>query len=295
MKFKFSALVISLTALFVLSSCGSGGNKGEDKEKSAFDSQTLEEDITHLVSEDFPKPSEIPYLIMQTGADYNETLLNARTNVDNYSEPDDAGLNLGVYAADMGYLASYDKTQQAIDYFAACKRLADDLGILDGFGQEMADSVDANIGNKDKLTKLLDSAVGQASKYMVEGKSKIGALIITGSFVESLYLATGIVNTYAKDAFADKKQSMLALTPLIQMVIHQDKSVKEVSTMLGKVDQTPRVTSLLQDWKALESAYEALAPLKEKIAAGKKDLTFDDKTLAGISAAVEKIRSDITQ
>lgn len=294
MKLKFNALVVSLATLFVLSSCGSGGNKSGDKEV-ALDSQSLEEDITHLVSEDFPKPSEIPYMIMQTGAEYNETLINQRTKVDSYSEPDDASLNLGVFAADMGYLASYDKTQQAIDYFATCKRLADDLGILQGFDKGMVDSVESSIGNRDKLTKLLDKAVADASKYMNEGKSKIGALIITGSFVESLYLATGIVNTYSKDAFAEKSQTMLVLTPLITNIINQEQSVKEVSAMLGKVDQTPRVTKLLQDWAELEASYSALAPLKEQIAAGKKGLSFNDQTLAGISKAVDKIRSDITQ
>lgn len=294
MKLKFSALVASLATVFVLSSCGSGGNQSE-KDKSAFDAQTLEEDITHLVSEDFPKPSEIPYLIMQTGADYNQMLVNARTKVDGYSEPDDAALNLGVYAADMGYLTSYDKTQESIDYFSTCKRLADDLGILNGFDQAMVDSVESNIGNKDKLTRLLDKAVAQASKYMGDGSnSKIGALIITGSFVESLYLSTGIVNTYSKDAFADKNQLMQVLTPIITMVISQDKSVSEVSAMLGKVDQTPRVTKLLQDWKELEAAYVALAPLKEQISKNAAGLSYDDKTLAAISQAIDKIRSDIT-
>lgn len=293
MKLKFSALAVSLATIFVMASCGSGGKS--EKEKSAFDAQTLEEDITHLVSEDFPKPSEIPYLIMQTGADYNQMLVNARTKVDSYTEPDDAALNLGVYAADMGYLTSYDKTQESIDYFATCKRLADDLGILNGFDQGMMDSVETNIGNKDKLTNLLDRAVAQASKYMGDGSnSKIGALIITGSFVESLSLSTGIVNTYSKDAFGDNKQLMQVLTPIITMVINQDKSVSEVSTMLGKVDQTPRVTRLLQDWKELEAAYAALAPLKEQISKNAAGLTYNDQTLAGISKAVDKIRSDIT-
>lgn len=296
MKLNFNALVFLLATFLVLTSCGSGGNKS-DEGKSAFDNaQTLEEDITHLVSEDFPKPSEIPYLIMQTGADYNQMLVNERTSVDNYTEPDDAALNLGVYAADMGYLTSYDKTQEAIDYFSTCKRLADDLGILGGFDQAMVDSVEKNIGNKEALTTLLDKAVAQAAKYMGDGaNSKIGALIIAGSFVESLYLATGIVNTYSKDTFADKNQRMLVLTPLITLVLDQEKSVKEVIAMLGKVDQTPHVTRLIQDMKELEASYATLAPLKDKIAKNTSGLMFDEQTLAGISNSVGKIRSGITQ
>ncbi len=292
MKLSFNALVVLLAALFVIS-CGSGGSK-DDKEKSALDSQSIEEDITHLVSEDFPKPSEIPYLIMQTGAEFNQTLLNPRTSADRYTDTEDAALNLGVFAADMGYLTSYDKTQEVIDYYATCKRLADDLGILAGFDKAMVDSVDANIGNRDKLTELLDRSVDQATRFMGDGsKSKIGALIISGSFVESLYLATGIVGTYS--GISDKNQAMQVLTPMISLVLKQDKSVGEVSVMLGKVDQTPRVTKLLLDWKELESAFAALVPLKEQIAKGQKGLTFNDQTLAGVSKAVQKIRLDITE
>jgi hypothetical protein len=264
MKFKFNALAALLCTLFILSSCGSGSNN--DKSGAFDEAQTLEEEITHLVSEDFPTPSEIPYLVMQTGAEYNQLLLNSRENADAYiAKPDDAALNLGVYAADVGYLASYD-------------------------------SVESNMGNRDAVTRLLDKAVDQAAQYMGTGaNSKIGALIITGSFVESMYLATGIVNTYPKAAFADQNQRMQILTPLITLVLKQRTSVKEVRDMLTKVDQTARVTKILSDWTELEAAYEALEPLQKQISQNAGTLQFDDQTLAGVSKTIEKIRADITK
>jgi hypothetical protein len=295
MKFQFNALAALLCTLFILSSCGSGSK--EDKSGAFDEAQTLEEEITHLVSEDFPKPSEIPYLVMQTGAEYNQLLLNSRENADAYiAKPDDAALNLGVYAADMGYLASYDKTQESIAYFQTCKRMADELGIMSGFDPAMVDSVESNIDNREAVTGLLDKAVGQAAQYMGNGaNSKIGALIITGSFVESMYLATGIVNTYPKSAFANQNQRMQILTPLITLVLNQKSSVKEVREMLTKVDQTARVTKILSDWTELEAAYEALEPLQKQISQNSGALQFDDQTLAGVSKTIEKIRADITK
>jgi hypothetical protein len=295
MKLKFHALVVFLSALFILSSCGSGGDK--DKSSEFESSQSLEEEITHLVSEDFPKPSEIPYLVMQTGAEYNQMLLNSRDNVDAYiAQPDDAALNLGVYAADMGYLASYDKTQESMDYFSTCKRLADELGIMSGFDPDMARRVENNIGNRDSLTQILDRAVDQAAKYMGDGSnSKIGAMIITGSFIESLYLATGIVKTYPKTAFANSKDMMQVLTPITKIVLDQSTSVNEVTEMLKKVDQTDRVTRLLTDFNELKTSYAALNPLKEQIAKGDPNLTFNQETLAGITKTIEKLRADITK
>lgn len=295
MKFKFNALAAFLCTVFILSSCGSGSNN--DKSGAFDEAQTLEEEITHLVSEDFPRPSEIPYLVMQTGAEYNQSLINSRANADAYiAKPDDAALNLGVYAADMGYLTSYEKTQESIEYFQTCKRIADELGIMNGFDPAMMDSVERNIGNREAVTKLLDKSVDQASQYMGNGaNSKIGALIITGSFVESMYVATGIVNTYPKEAFADQNQRMQILTPLITLVLKQKTSVKEVRDMLTKVDQTSRVTQILKDWSELEAAYNALEPLQEQIRQNSGNLQFDDKTLAGVSRTIEKIRADITK
>ena len=295
MKLKSPVLVVTLSALFVLSSCGSGGDK--DKSSDFESAQTLEEEITHLVSEDFPKPSEIPYLVMQTGAEYNQLLINSRDKVDAYiAQPDDAALNLGVYAADMGYLASYDKTQESIDYFGTCKRLADELGIMSGFDPNMVARVDSNIGNRDSLTKILDQAVNQAAKYMGDGSnSKIGAMIITGSFIESLYLATGIIKTYPKTAFANETQMMQVLTPLTKIILDQSKSVTEVTKMLGQVDQTDRVTQLLKDFRELEASYTTLAPLQEQIAKGDPNLKFTQETLDGITKTIEKLRADITK
>lgn len=294
MKFQFNALAALLCTLFILSSCGSGSNS--DKSGAFDEAQTLEEEITHLVSEDFPRPSEIPYLVMQTGAEYNQMLINSRSKVDAYiTKPDDAALNLGVYAADMGYLASYDKTQESIEYFQTCKRVADELGIISGFDPAMVDSVESNIDNREALTSLLDKAVEQASQYMGNGaNSKIGALIITGSFVESLYLATGIVNTYSKSTFPEQTR-MQILTPLITLVLNQKSSVKEVRDMLTKVDQTSRVTKILSDWTELEAAYTALEPIQEQIRTNPGNLQFNDQTLAGVSKTIDKIRADITK
>jgi len=295
MKLKLSALVLSMVTLYILVSCGSGGNK--DKSAEFDKAKSLDEQISDLISEDFPKPSEVPFLVMQTGAEYNQSLINTRDNIESYiAQPDKAALNLGIFAADMGYLASYEKTQESIDYFGACKRLADELGIMGSFSPEMVQQVEANIDNRDSLTQILDKAVGDASKYMNNSsQSKLGAMIITGSFVESLYLATGLVNTYPKSAFADAKQRMQVLTPLVQIILNQRTSVGEVSAMLKKVDQTEAVTAILKDFTALEASYNELAPLEAQIKKGDPNLTFTDETLAGVTSTIGKIRADIVK
>ena len=104
-----------------LASCGSSSDD-KNKNSDEFDeaSETLKEQIEEVVY-NIPSPSEIPYLLQATGAEFNETLVNPRSKADQYTTRNDkAALNLGVYVADIGYLTSYDKTQDAIDYLSAC-------------------------------------------------------------------------------------------------------------------------------------------------------------------------------
>lgn len=290
MKLKLNVLAVLLATLFVLASCGGGGNSG-GKGDAFEEAKSLEEEITHLVSENFPRPSEIPYMVMQTGADYNQSLMNSRQGLNGYlANPEKAALNLGVYAADMGYLASYDKTQESIDYFNACKQIADELGIIQGFDPAMVNRVESNIGHRDSLTKVLDEAVGKAAIYVKSQYSKTGALIIAGSFIESLYLATGIIKTYPNTAYKDA-----VLVQLTQVVIKQGSSVDEVMQMLNnpKIEKSETVNGLIKDFAALQASYVPLKELQSRIAKGDPNLSFNDQTLAAVTKAIEKIRGNV--
>jgi hypothetical protein len=135
MNFKRSIyFILCGTMAAGLYSCGSSSddkNKNSDEFKEA--EQSLKSQIEEVVY-NIPSPTEIPYLLQATGAEYNAQLVNPLTRVDQYaSRTDKAALNLGVYAADIGYLSSYDKTQEAIDYLSACKTLADNLGVIGSF------------------------------------------------------------------------------------------------------------------------------------------------------------------
>ena len=129
MKFKpLIPVLFSTLIAMVLASCGSSSS---DKDKNSSEFKEAEESLKEQIEEviyNIPSPSEIPYLLQATGAEFNESLVNPRTKVDQYaSRTDIAALNLGVYAADIGYLSSYDKTQEAIDYLRVIKQAA---GIL---------------------------------------------------------------------------------------------------------------------------------------------------------------------
>ena len=116
---------------------------------------------------------------------------------------------------------------------------------------------------------------------------------MTGSFVEGLYIATGLVKSYPKDLLPDDSRN-LVLTPIIRVVLDQKKSVSDLVKMLSSVDQTEPVTTIVSDLKALEAAYNGLN-IEEQIKNNKANLVLSDKNLIEVTTIVEKMRKIITE
>jgi len=288
-------LVFSSLIAIGLASCGSSSS---DKDKNSSEFKEAEESLKEQIEDviyNIPPPSEIPYLLQATGAEFNESLVNPRTKVDQYaSRTDKAALNLGVYAADIGYLSSYDKTQEAIDYLNSTKTLADNLGIIGSFDVEILQKFEANISNKDSLKRLLDRTIKKAENYLADdNRNKLSALVVTGSFVEGLYIATGLIKSYPKDLLPDDARN-LVLTPLIRVVLDQKKSASDLLKMLSGVEQTEPIATIVTDLKSLEGAYNALN-IEEQIKNNKANLVLTDKNLIDVTTIVEKMRKIITE
>ena len=295
MKFnRPSIYLFALLAAFGLWSCG-GPKENKDQNSDEFSQaeESLKDQIKDLVY-NIPSPSEIPYLLETTGAEFNQSLLNDRKKADSYSSrTDKAALNLGVYTTDIGYLSSYDKTQEAIDYLNAAKKLADNLGVIGTFDTDILQSFEKNISNKDSLASILNKAVQKTDMYLKDdSQNKLAGLLITGSFVEGLYISTALIKSYPKSILPDDARN-LVLTPLMRVILEQEKSVDEMVKMLASLkDQGEPVASLLTDITALQASYRALN-IDEQIKNNRSDLVLTDKNLTEITTIVEKMRKSI--
>ncbi len=294
MNFKRSLfLALSMFIVMCLASCGSSGSdKGNNSDEFKEAEGSLQKQIEEVIY-NIPSPTEIPYLLQATGAEYDESLVNPRTKTDQYaSRTDKAAMNLGVYTADIGYLTSYDKTQEAIDYLNSCKTLADNLGVIGTFDIEILKRFEANISQKDSLANLLNETVQQTEKFLKDdSRNKLAAMVVAGSFVEGLHISTGLINSYPKNILPDDARNLI-LTPLMQVVLNQKKSVTDLLKMLTAVEQTDPVTGMVSDLQELEKAYASLN-IEEQIHKNRADLVLTDKNLAQISIIVAKMRKSI--
>jgi hypothetical protein len=292
MKFsRFSVIFLTLLVTLILWACPSSKKDENNSEEFKKAEEALKNQIKDVVY-NIPSPTEIPYLLEATGAEFNPGLINDRKKVDQYAARNDkAALNLGVYAADIGYLTSYDKTQEAINYLNATKTLADNLGVIGSFDGDILKRFEASISNKDSLGNLLNETVQKTDRYLKDdNRNKLASLMVTGSFVEGLYISTGLIQSYPKDLPNDARN--LVLTPLISVVLKQEKSVAELLTMLSVVEQDEPVATIVADLTALKTSYSALN-IHDKIKNNRADLVLSDKNLVDITNRVAKLRKDI--
>lgn len=289
--------LIALLVIVGLTSCGQKTNTEEATDNSeAFDQaeNEVKEQIESVVY-DIPPPSEIPFLLQATGAEYNENLLNDISKIGEYEITNDAAaLNLGVYAADIGYLVSYEKVQEALNYMSSTKSLADHLGVSASINVSLLERFEGNLANKDSLAAILNEAIGETDQFLKDdSRSRIAALLITGSFIEGLYISTELIKTYPKDLLPDDSRN-LVLTPLMRVILEQEKALEDLLQLLGTIEQAQPVGGIKEQLISLQELYVALN-IEEQIQNNQSSMALTDSTLIDITAKVNEIRSTITK
>ncbi len=285
--------IFALSILVVLAACG--GKESKDTEEDVdLDGQTPElseqiQDVVHNI----PSPSEIPFLLHNTGAEFNESLINPTKKVDQYAARNvTAALNLGVYATDIGYLSTYDKVQEALNYMSASKKLADQLGLSNSFDAKLLERFENNLSRKDSLAFLIDRTINDSERYLKDdNRNNLAALILAGSFIEGLYISTQLIETYPKDLLKEDDRNMI-LTPLIRVVLEQEKALGDLIKVVDALEARGMVAEMNEDLKLLKGLYEELN-IMEKIRENRGDLVLNDETLLAITARIKEIRTRI--
>lgn len=291
---KYGYLSLVIIFIFALNSCGS--EKKENQKDSSEEFEQAESDLKEQIQEvvyEIPSPSEIPFLLEATGAEFNGSLIHDNNRAGEYmSLNDKAAINLGIYAADIGYLVSYDKVQESLTYMGTAKKLADNLGISGSFDASLIKRFEDNLSRKDSLAILLNSTIQKTESYLKDdNRNRLAALIVAGSFIEGLYISTQLIKSYPKDILPEDSRN-LVLTPLIRVVLEQQKAAQDLSNLLGTIDPSDPVNDLLTNLSLLIKSYGALN-IEEQIKNNRADLVLTDKTLTDITSRVADMRATL--
>ena len=221
-------------------------------------------------------------------------MLNKPNKVDLYATVASQALNLGIYGADLGYTTLYDHQQESLKYMKASKKLADILGISEAFDEATISQLERNLDNKDSLLYLISNSYRKADDFLqVRERKHIGALIIVGGWIESIYFAATI----------GKTNKSAEIQKLIGMQKHTLETI--LDKMLIKYVDEPGVEDLYMDLESIRESFEEVnveysyvAPIHDKATKTteiKSSSTVDipDDVFQEISGKVELLRKKI--
>ena len=257
-KYKnLTGSILTILFLLVLSACG-GDKKNKTYSKEFEQAKAQLKKNVSKVLHNIPSPAEIPFKLQAAGADFSPDLINDISNIDAFkSSIDKSTINLGVYATDIGYLSSYEKNQESLNYMRSCRRLADNLEMSESFSTDLIIKFEENVHSGDSLATLVNETIAKAEDLLrADDRGHLAVLMITGSFVEGLYLGTQIIDNYPKDIGEDLVNIILG--DLIRTIIDQKEPLDDLIKMLEGTDQTESIENIIMHLLVVQQAYDAI-------------------------------------
>ncbi|OQY05695.1 MAG: hypothetical protein B6I20_00720 [Bacteroidetes bacterium 4572_117] len=278
MKQKTLSLLgsILLTAIFsvMIISCGNGSDDQINDETDSIEETTVIEKADKLVYP-LPTPLEITEMLNKAGASYILDIANSPENVDKYFTEMAKAMNLGVYGADLSYASTYNKTQETNNYLACTIKLRDGLAIETPLNASLLEKVETNIENKDSLYQILTTSFHETFEYLNDnGKGAVSVMILTGGWIEGVYLSTELAlltdnNAEILKGIADQKETLKTLIPLLE-TYKEDENVAKVLTDLNNIETI--YNEVVEKDGVVELTQEQFNKIKEEIEALRKSV-----------------------
>ncbi|MEM6641517.1 MAG: hypothetical protein AAF616_00945 [Bacteroidota bacterium] len=296
---QLKLFALTLATGYFLAACSGGSQEKSNTadEEFAAAKQQMAAAVKQVLA-DIPPPSEVPLLLMQTGADFDQSLINTISGegMAKYQKSDaKAALNLGVYATDIGYLISYGESESALDYMGECQKLAAPVGVAEAIDYGMIQKFEANLENTDSLASIIDQIMDLSGERLSQlDEMNSAALLLAGSWVEGIYLSTQIVDKYPDDL--PEEARTLILEPLVRIVIDQKTSLATLLEAMDQVSDDAEVAQMAVELQKIQAIYEdELADVETSIAENTGDYVLLPSTLNSLAMAVATLRTSIIE
>ncbi|SFE28936.1 hypothetical protein [Thermophagus xiamenensis] len=242
----FVALLIIVSSNMFFS-CAGGGNKKEKAQEDELilpDSikgdapLKLSEEIIGDVIQNISSPVEMANLIKSTGVDFSQQILNNPENISKYSTSYKRALNLGVFSADLGYINSYDKSNIVVSYLLAVKNLADGIRVGQFFDFEALKRMATNSSNLDSLMQMSVSSFNQMDSYLRnQNRSNVSALIITGAWIEGLYIASNVIDKTNNDELISRLGEQKEIVDILYIILKNYEQNSNFESLIGYIGE----------------------------------------------------------
>jgi len=240
--------ILFILLLSVILSCQSRKGKLADAELDILDSleiaadlQISEEALDEIV-QSVSSPIEMAALIMEIGTPFSLDYLATTDFVDRYNTSFQMAYSLGVFGADLGYLNIYNKNTQIVDYLTAINKLADGIRVGQFFDFATLKRLATSRESIDSLMYISVSSFNNIDSYLRENnRGHLSALMITGVWIESMYLATQVANQTPNPALSERiGEQKLNLNNLF-LILNPYKGQQQIADLLAQMNEIKEV------------------------------------------------------
>lgn len=256
MRNKWLGSLALVCVTFMQFSCGGCNGGGSDQDINFIprdDMNTSEvnynSDAMNEVIASFPPPVEMSALLKDSGVPFSTRLLANPDQVKDYTSSFKKALGLGVLSADLGYLNVYNKTSQILDYLVSIRQLTEDLKLGQFFDFQSLKRLATSDDNIDSLQYMCTQSFQNMDEHLRNNqRSNLSALLVTGVWVEQLYLITQVAKEQPSDRFretiGEQKVILNNLLPILNAFKASDKNFEELVQHLEELKEVLDVAKI---------------------------------------------------
>lgn len=220
--------------------------KGSQDKSGVMSQKDVEQNVREFV---YPLPTafEVTEMLNRIDAAYIIDVCNPKENVDKYVTEAKRAVNMGVYSADLCYASTYNQQSNVMDYTQTIRALIDALDMTRAVDPELATKMEDNENNKEGMTELISNSFYDSYDYLNRnGRGPVSLMIVAGSWVEGLYIATHI----SQETFENKE--------MVKILLSQKEPLEKLVKLLDQVKGEPNVTGLRQALDPLYKIYSGI-------------------------------------
>ncbi|MCQ2607917.1 MAG: hypothetical protein MJ197_04440 [Bacteroidales bacterium] len=296
---RFIYFITICTLSLAFTACSSTEEENTTTDEDTVDIEMQSKSLVGMINGTIyclPSPYEIMNHISSLNLQYDRALPNSVLSYNTYESSFQKLLNMGIYGIDISYMSMYNQTSDALNYFATLKSLANQIELADVFDAETMERLENNMGNQDSLVRILTSKFQESDKLLKgENQKAEAALILTGCWIESLYLLTKIQKVAPNKGTVEKiAEHKLAAEAILNILRPYAEKSTEYKTLVTSI------VDICYDFDGIDYRYTYKAPTtyeKRKITVinSETELIIHNEHIDLISNKIEKLRNYVVQ
>lgn len=287
--------LLLLIAIFLMAACGQRPSENLEVDldnvevgELQISSETMNDIIQNIAS-----PIEVAALISALNVPYSTHYLSDPESLSTNTTSFEMAFSLGALSADLGYLNMYEKTGTAVNYLSSINRLADALQIGQFFDFATIKRLATSSSDLDSLMFISVNSFNNMDDYLREtDRSNLSALMITGVWVEGLYLATQVAvqnsNEDLKSMIGEQKLILNDLLLILNNYSNEEaiaNYITDLEVIKGIYDNV-KITYEVGEPQTIEKDGMLMVVQSES-----SHVTMSDETLQKIIEVTEQVRN----